>query len=397
MSGSRTGKAAGARGGEITQLPRAVFGRVLRFWRTISSFWIARLLVFAGAPALVLLAMNVNWTDNIANIGCIATVEKYDVGGMFSPKQEAGRCALAGKGLPALEAAWPAAVRAQVQETEPVQVAISQGRFQWMTFHLVGMILFPAVALVAIVLIWRNLAWRGAILVSVTGVGGGLWWANDSVWSDTVRMDTASLLLPTKLHALVHYDAAFQESAWAGTKMDYGLGLAVTVLLVVAAASVVAEKPKSGPKGDAERRRKRGDLKLAIAAGATLLTFLAFYVGEWLAWPAQFAANDPTTRGPDEFKAVASGLRLYFGTGYTLALLAFAIPAVLALPHQVSADGGKAVEGTPKKPKTGQAQEPEEGLGGRLYGFLFSKDEMAMVVSVLTPFLTTLAGAALQL
>ena len=111
-----------------------------------------------------------------------------------------------------------------------------------------------------------------------------------------------------------------------------------------------------------------------------------------MAWPTHFA---PTAKelgsfsgSAEEFRAYASGLRLYFGTGYSLALISFAIPAVIALP----APKGKAGAGKPE----GEGRK-DEGTNEFLQQFVFSKAELGMLVSVLSPFLTTLAGAAIQL
>ncbi|HEV2746593.1 MAG TPA: hypothetical protein VGW34_04755 [Allosphingosinicella sp.] len=282
--------------------------------------------------------MNVLWTAHIANIGCVGSGASYQVQQIFVPREEArpgcqlpvGRTA-----EDAVEAPPPGEIIQPLTlpgATDPPRLAVAAGRFEWMTFHMAAMVIFPGIAFVALLVIYRNLGGLRAKAVIAAAVTGGALWALSSVGDPAeFRMDTASLLLPTRAHALAHYDAAFAQLAWAGVRLDYGGGLFVTVLVVVAAASVLADTGAL-VMGQAERlEAKRRDLKLIIAAGALLLTFLAVYVGEWLAWPARLIPPEHKALGA-EIRSMASGLRLYFGTGYSLALLAFAVPAVLQLP-----------------------------------------------------------------
>lgn len=378
-----------------------------------ASHWLTRFVLFGAPPLLVLALMNAMWTGHIANIGCIGSGGDYQLNQLYSatPPAAPGCDLPAGSALsaddgvkvepPGQPVSPPAAAGPPARNPPPV--AIAKGRFHWMTFHLVATVLFIVIAAVAAIVIRRNLGGLRGWLMIAAGAAGGFGWALYSLGDPTeLRMDTASLLVPTRLHALSRFDAPFQELAWNGVRWDYGGGLAVTILVVVAAASILAD---SGGHSELSRRQieaKRRDLKLIIATAAILMTFLALYVGEWLAWPAHFAPSADVRGSREEFREVASGLRLYFGTGYSLALIVFAVPAVLALP-KAAPEAGTARPPTGRR-RRAAAAERDDGQGpegrldqGYLQQFVFSKDELSMLISVMTPFLATVAGGALQL
>lgn len=360
---------------------------------------------FAILPALVLFLMNMVWADSIRNIGCVAQGQaRIDLLYLENPSS---KVACAGNSSGRIERAQLGAAREQAiaerRKLDPKKaaaprrpaVAIAEGRFEWMTFHLLGLILLPAVAAASIYVMARNLRpWSFGVTVLVT-LAAGIGWAIQAVGRpDSLGFDTASLLVPTKLHALSQFDAAFAASAWQSILWDYGATLAVTVLVVVAASAVLADVGGTKPPERQRINAKRRDLKLIIFAASMLMTFAALYVGEWLAWPARFAPSADSAgsyRGSaEEFRAVASGLRLYFGTGYTLALIAFALPAVLALPRAEPVTGAAG-------PDVGPGSAAQDENGDIVSQSVFSKAELGMLLSVLTPFVSTLAGAALQI
>jgi hypothetical protein len=367
-------------------------GRLRAAARLVVGQWPVRLVLFVFPGLFVLYLMNANWSLHIANIGCIGIGPEYRLEQLFTGPQGAGPgCAYSSRAEGAGERLSGAALGqppARVAIAEPAgRVAIADGRFQWMTFHLIAKVLFAVIALVAVVVMHRNLG-RGlrAWAVIAAAAGLGLYWRYLSqLHPGGLEMDTASLLVPTRIHALSHFDASFRDLAWDGVRWDYGWGLAVTILITIAAASILADTGPRSDRSPATIDAKRRDLKLVIGAAALLMTFLAFYVGEWLAWPARFAASGNFRGSKEEFEAVAAGLRLYFGTGYSLALIAAAVPAVLMLPK-------------PRVPRgDGRDAAPPGDDEGYFYQSVFRKDEISLFISVLTPFVATLAGGALQL
>jgi hypothetical protein len=387
----------------------------------------ASFLLFAILPAAVLILMNALWGEGIRNMGCAGEptgLARTATAGEIRPHQMGAlfrRTLRVGPGCPDKEAT-PSRLRVEPSSATapPVFAAIAQGRFEWMAFHLWALILFSAATAVASYCMWRNLKrWRFFITLACT-LTAGVGWAFYSLGDpNALRFDTASLLSPTMNEALPHYDLAFQQTATGGVLLDYGFGLAVTALIVVAAASVMADVGFGQVPDAEELSKKRRDLKLIMFTASLFLTFVALYLGQWLAWPAHFAADAKTLgsyRGSaEEFRDVASGLRLYFGTGYTLALVAFAVPAVFALSAPVArrrkrsanatdAGGGDqagrgevGTEGEGSAAADAASHAVDDGHGGYFGQEVFSKTELAMLMSMLTPFLTTLAGAALRI
>jgi hypothetical protein len=373
---------------------------------------------FAILPFAILILMNSIWQREIRDIGCVGSAGQPGIERLFieSDRTVPG-CEKLAEGRSRAEllrardrkvSEWRAAKAgkgsSKATAARPAGVAVAQGRFEWMTFHLFALILFPAIALVSLGLMWRHLGRLRFAITAGASIALGFGWAAYSVWrKGDLAYDTASLLVPTRLYALSNFDRSFQESAWHDVRLDYGAGLIVTVLICFAASSVLADVGRRRRLTRARILAKRRGLKLAIAAASVLMTFLAFYLGEWLAWPARFAlpANElgSYSGSAEEFRAYASGLRLYFGTGYTLALIGFAVPAVLSLPAP------KARKAQPAKPPASAEPPPfpepppaeDEEPEDLLKQFVFSRAELGMLVSVLTPFVTTLASAAIQL
>jgi hypothetical protein len=387
--------------------------RVKAAWTEAAGHWLVRLVLFGLPPLLVLLLMNAMWTWHVANIGCIGSGGDYQLNQLYSATAPgAAGCRLpAGSALsaddsvkvdpPGQRISPPAAAGGPAGNPPPV--AIAKGRFHWMTFHLVATVLFVVIAAAAVLVIGRNLGGLRGWFMIAAGAVGGFGWAFYSLGDPTeLRMDTASLLVPTRLHALSRFDAPFQELAWNGVRWDYGGGLAVTILVVVAAASILADSGGHAKLSRPQIEAKRRDLKLIIALAAILMTFLALYVGEWLAWPAYFAPAADVRGSREEFREVATGLRLYFGTGYSLALIVFAVPAVLALPRGAPEPGPAPPPTRGRRPaptaERDDGQGPEKSSAeGYFQQFVFSKDELSMLISVMTPFLATVAGGALQI
>ena len=133
--------------------------------------------------------------------------------------------------------------------------------------------------------------------------------------------------------------------------------------------------------------QKRGDLKLLLITVSIFLTFMAIYVSEWVRWPAFFVASaaidpDTTVTGhAEEIHQLASGLRLYFGAGYSFTLLAFAIPAIATYSFHY------------KNYKEKRMEESEEFL----LQVVFRKEELSILLSIFAPIIVPIAGSAVGL
>jgi hypothetical protein len=385
----------------MTRVTRSIIRRFRAFLRLALSQWPVRLILFAAPGLAVLIVMNLYWSSHIANIGCIGVGQDYHLEKLFvkGEREAKAGCTFSGRVHSASERITGTALGnpgGNLRSETPPAVAIADGRFQWMTFHLIAAVLYVAIALVAVTVMHRNLgrglrAWLTVGAAAALGLG---WWWRALGQPNGLMMETASLLVPTRIHALRHYDASFRDLAWQGVQLDYGGGLAVTILIIIAGASILAETGPGTDRSAATIAAKRRDLKLTVATAAALMTFLAFYVGEWLAWPARFAPSGAVRGSREEFEAIAAGLRLYFGAGYSLALVAAATPAILMLPKP-----GRTA--APEKGTGPAAVKPNAAAGhdeeGYFYQFVFTKDEVSLLLSVMTPFLATLAGGALQL
>lgn len=346
----------------------------MKDWRQQATTGLRSILFlrFALAPLAILLVMNSVLDIYVADVGGMAG-RRVGIAQIYDrPAAPAVPVAQPASGGPSRPHAAPA-------PAAPAAPAIGSGRFEWMAFHLAALILYPAIGLISLLLMYRHLAWRRFWPLTVTTAAFGIYWTLKAVGNpDRLGTATGLLLSPTRVHALSHYDPAFRESAWTGVLINYGSALIVTIFVVIAAASVLHGIDRRRRLSLRRLESKRRDLRLVLVVASVLMTFIAFYVGEWLAWPARL--GDPAA---EEFRSVARGLRVFFGTGYTLALLGFAIPAVIALSRAIQ----RAKEAGP------QREDDHEFL----HQLVFSRDEATMLLSVLAPFLTTIIGAAVLL
>ena len=304
-------------------------------------------LLFTIPPAVVLVVMNLLYDRLVADIG--------------------GDRALAD--------------RYQLVSSE-VAPALAHGRFEWMTHLLGSALIYAALALLAVRIMTRQV--RGATLFVVMALfmllAGG--WAYSSMITRPFHPATEFLFTVTREVALARYDRAFALDALLAAELLYAMALMLTILMIFAGASVLCRPYPLRPDTPQELAEKRSDLKVIVIASSLLLTLLANTVGTWLRWPAEFVLGADEIGSPfgtaEEIRSTANGLQVFFGTGYTLTLAAFSIPAVVALSRRV-----KAV--TPPPPE-------DSPLFGQ---HVFSRSEFAALLSIAAPAITTLIGGSL--
>ena len=213
-------------------------------------------------------------------------------------------------------------------------IALSEGRFRFMTFFLVACVLYPGFIVFSTWVIWRNIRSYLALIVVVIGVSASAFWIFMSLLSPDKPTSTTLLFAITRELALARYDTSFAARALLGAQLHFALALIGVLMAILAGCFILRDMTtdKVLLKNDIESKRR--DLKQILFFASVFLTFVAIYVSEWLAWPAAFveARGDDNaiaaTGYAEEIIAMASGLRLYFGTGYSLILLAFAVPAI---------------------------------------------------------------------
>ena len=271
-----------------------------------------------------------------------------------------------------------------------VRTALSHGRFEWMTRLLASLVLYAGIAVLAMRVMDRQLRTGVFFGASAVWMIAGLAWAGVSIIARPLQPSVEFLFVNTRALALSRYDSDFAAEAMRATEMVYAFALLLTALMVVAAASVLSRPDEARLDTAEELTAKRHDLKVAVATASLLLTLIATTLGSWLAWPVNFVlAQDklepPTPFGSaEELKSMADGLQIYFGTGYSLTLLAFTVPAVIALSRRVK-ETEKAAADAAKG--AGSAEEPVLGQQ------IFSKSEIAALLTVAGPIVTVLIGS----
>ena len=213
-------------------------------------------------------------------------------------------------------------------------VALSEGRFRFMTFFLVASVLYPGFILFNIWIIWRNIKsyWAIAVVLSVA-LASALWIFSSLIAPDKPTSTTLLFTITEKL-ALSRYDLSFATRALLGAKVHFAMALVGVLMAILAGCFILRDMTADRILLKNEIESKRRDLKMILFIASVFLTFIAIYVSEWIAWPATFveargANSKLTSTGfAEEVRSLASGLRLYFGTGYSLILLAFAVPAI---------------------------------------------------------------------
>jgi hypothetical protein len=335
---------------------------------------------FAILPLIIMgLVTAYMWDQHVENIGCVSVAKLrqgllYEANPLPLPrcegtvhKQVSGRGGAGQQGAPA-----PAGPQRPV--------AIASGRFQWMTFHLVALVLFPTAGFIALALLYRNLRPVRFLVATLAALGIGGWWAMRYLTRE-LEPGIAILLEPTKTLALSRFDRSFADRAWSGMWWDFCIIL-MLIMLIIVAASAVLDGVNTRRLSTPRIQQKRQDLKLILILASLVMTFNTLYWAEWVAWPARFAPADPTgmVRGSaEEIRAFANDLRLYWGTGYTLVLIGFAVPAILALSRRTRKEAAAGDDGGPP------------------YQRVFTAAELRLLSSVFVPFVTALAGSAFQL
>ena len=261
--------------------------------------------------------------------------------------------------MPGLSSRW--------KFTSAAARSLGEGRFEWMAFVIAGAVLFSACIWLGFGLFHRHLPkrdfWLASVASSAIALGVALWPPppRESFVQQVLFAPTRALVWPA-------YDADFGSRAMLVTKLVYGFGLAATVFIVLSAACVMSRHPADG------LRRKQLDLKIVIVAAALLMTFIANFLGHWLRWPGKFSSA-----GAKEIESFANGLQLYFGASYTLALLAFAIPAVAVLSDRLVPVEPPAPDGSVRAQR------------------IFKPAEISVLLSTALPFITTLIGSKIPI
>lgn len=353
--------------------------------------WLGRrlyFLLFLIGPLLVLAVFAWHWAAHAPSLRKALAIDPPAATVMASPD---GHTSVAGQSHdPTAETVTkPTAPRAAASPPG-VGGALTNGRFEWMTFHFGVQVLYPVMALIAFYILCVNL---GRWSIPALSVAGLMTWYTISIMmpgDGGVSSQSAPLLLPTKTHALPHYDPDFQALAWEGMLLDYHFVIILIFLFPIAGAATLFGTGPGEMVAPQALHRKRLHLKVIIVAASFVLSFNTLYWAEWVAWPAHFlpATQGTATAGTaEEFRSYATGLRLYFGASYTLALFAFAIPAVLALSWRRSED----IAGRPRR--RGRSEEGQAYLGQ----VVFTRAELATVLSAVGPIVSAVIADAVQL
>jgi len=262
---------------------------------------------------------------------------------------------------------------------------VAKGRFEFMSYFLAGSIVYSATAALSLYYIFQNTTKKNAILITLAAALIGIVWTYSAIVYDNSSPSYQILFTLTNDLALTQYDNSFALFALIGAKIHFGLAL-VTTALIILAGSLIMRGISTRTKLDKHTLiKKRDHLKILLIVTSLFLTLMAIYVSQWIAWPANFVKSLEASNGigdAKEIKSIASNLRIYFGTGYSLTLLSFAIPAIITYTR-CSAHLETASE---KSKETTQF----------LFQRVFSKDEIGIVASILAPivipFLSALLG-----
>ena len=167
------------------------------------GYWFLR---FAILPAVILLVMAVYvWDAHVSDIGCIGD---HPARVLVNDPTIGARCETIAPAPPR-----PGAAKAARQPVAagPPRVAVMQGRFQWMTFHLISLVLLPAAAALSLWVMYRNLGLTRCCYVAAGAfvLGGGLVFRYLAGGEEGINL----LLEPTVNFALNRFDAEF--ASWA--------------------------------------------------------------------------------------------------------------------------------------------------------------------------------------
>jgi hypothetical protein len=265
-------------------------------------------------------------------------------------------------------------------------VVVSEGRFKYMTFFMVAALLYPGLFIFSIVVIFRNMGRIPAIFLVAFGLFCSCFWVLTSAALNSVSIGASILFQLTEKLALARYDQSFAATALFGAKLDFVLALFATMLATLAGCSIMRGIHANSDISFRELMRKRAELRLLLFFSSLFLTFVAIFVSEWLAWPARFVQSIPSgsllpaTGRAEEIVSLAKEIRLYYGTGYSLMLLSFALPS--ALFYQSCA----------KSPRFGRFKRQELKMP---YLNVLSTTEFSAVLSIVSPLAIPLAASAL--
>ncbi|MDR7117063.1 hypothetical protein [Caulobacter sp. BE254] len=233
------------------------------------------------------------------------------------------------------------------QANAAIPVVLAGGRLEWMALVLGGLALAPACVLVSLRVLFRNLALTGFVFALLVWLIAGVALFASPWWRPDPLKDAPVLFKLTEAIALPAYGTQFAFMASVTTRLLFVLTMTVTVVVMLAGVSVLSRHYPPGLDNAQSLNAKRRDLKIQLVLASILLTHSTAFMGQWLKWPAVFiglAAKAATkesvsaatlANGAEQVQAFAEGARLYFGAGYSLALVAVAVPAVLSLSRRL--------------------------------------------------------------
>ncbi len=280
-----------------------------------------------------------------------------------------------------------ATLSTRYQITQSTLVTLSEGRFRFMTFFFVATFLYPGFAFLSLYLIKKYT--RSLLFLVILGIGiaASALWIYYSLIEIPMPKSTELLFSITRDIALSRYDSSFATYALMGARIHFALALIATFLAVLAGCCVMIDIDARHSLTYEKFSQKRGDLKFLLIGASIFLTFMAIYVSEWVRWPANFvtsaaiAPNTTATGHAEEIRQLANGLRLYFGTGYSFTMLAFAIPAIATYSVHHKKYGDKRVK------------ERDEFL----LQVVFRKEEISVLLSIFAPMILPVAASAIGL
>ena len=284
-------------------------------------------------------------------------------------------------------------ILAKYAEIPTIPAVLAGGRLEWMTLILGGTALALTCVPTSLYILYRNLPkrqfWKVLAFWLVSGAA-----LTVSEWPPPHKTVPVLLRL-TEAIALPAYNVPFRAMASMMTRVLFATTMTVTLVVMLAGASVLSRHHAPGLNNVQALAAKRRDLKIQLVLGSILLTYSTAFIGQWLKWPAVFislaAKAAPKTgdtaailtQAAEQVQAFAEGARLYFGAGYSLALLAAAILAVLSLSRRL-----RLAQAQAKADNAAAEPDPAEFMNQNI----FARDEIATLLAMIAPFLAGAIG-----
>lgn len=156
-----------------------------------------------------------------------------------------------------------------------------------------------------------------------------------------------------------------------------GLGAAMAIVGTISCLGGIRGGDTDPPAAELiETQSQRLHYYLYLSSAILVTGVLVIY--GWLHWPASFAEK------PDDYRALANALLLFFGVNYSLTIFSFYVPVALILSEHAPA--ASATESDAREPaKKGMA------------GFAALPETFRTVLALLAPFLTAALTPILDL